>query len=227
MRLLARLGSDEIAMNNLPLAGSDLTEVRFDAANFAGASFEDANLTNTAFVTCDLSNARFEGAVLVGTEFVAGTENRLEGARFGDLAQLHSIATSNGLIESHEEAVRWLHDRSHVAEPVVEPCAAARQLRLLFGKYVTPLGTAKRHKLPVRALVRGEKQHSPERTLEEATSHGYLARPDYRDHVARGDGDHYTEMIEWVKSLTMTPNLRDLLDDLCDIAGCEHVPRTG
>ena len=226
MRLAALLGPDEVPLRDFPLSGTDLSDVVFTGVDFSEVSFRDADLTNTLFVGCLLAGTDFKGAVLANTAFVGGTEDQLAGASFGDLSRLHSIRTPEGALDDHAAAAGWLRERTRSTEPVVEPCPAARQLNHLFRKYVNPLGQPRRRRLQERALLRGERVYDQRRTVDEAIRHGYLVGPDHRGHVERTDGGRYSELVEWVKAFTLSPGLRDLLDDLCDEPGCVHVPRS-
>ncbi len=112
-----------------------------------------------------------------------------------------------------------------VTSEVIEPCAAARQLRYLFGKYVHVNGAPKRSTLDRKGILSSKSFHDPEDTLRAAVRHGYLVEEArYRDRVKRSDGDVYSELVANVREITLSEGISTLLDDLCAATNCSHVP---
>ena len=150
----------------------------------------------------------------------------MRGARFGNLQRFYSLRIQPGKSETDYHVVQqWLRERTGVAEEIVEPCAAAGQLRYLFGKYIHPNGLAKRAILDRHGVLSGKRFYDAEKTLGAAVRHGYLVGEErYRDRIRRCDGDLYTEIINYVRDLTPSPGLRRLLDELCPVENCRHIP---
>lgn len=216
------------AIKRIPIEGHDLQGVKFKSLDLRGVSFRQCNLTGAEFPNCNLRDAKFEGAIIKNTAFVSDDPEALRGASFGDMEKVYSLITEQGKLETDQRAIgRWLLRRTGTQPPLVEACEAARQLRLLFGKFVYPTGVAKRAILPKRAALSGKAYLDPKETLGAALRHGYLVEEAerYRDRICRCEGDPYQELVNYVKDLTVSPGLRRLLNDLCPQERCPHVPQ--
>src|ERR1039457_5651192 len=61
----------DVQLDNVDLAGSDLRNAVFERVSLRLSDFSAADLRNTRFINCDLSGARFDGAILVRCRFEA------------------------------------------------------------------------------------------------------------------------------------------------------------
>lgn len=224
---VAALATDDPgALRELPFDRKDLSGLVFDGLDLSGASFRDSDLSETEFRGTQLSSATFDGAILNNTLFDLGGGGSLQDAEMGDLSSFYSIRIGQTLIDNPTRARAWFSKQTGRSGRVVEPCPASQQLRHLFGKFVYPNGQARRAQLDRRAMMRGKRIHNPDEILEAATSRGYLVNEDFRDRVRRPEGNAYSEMVGFVSDLTLSGGLNELLDDVCGIQGCEHVPRS-
>lgn len=217
---------DPERLKRLLLQGHDLSGVRFKGMDFSGVSFRQCVLTDVEFRNCQLRGAQFEGAIIKNTAFLLEDREALRGAIFGDMERVYSVITEHGKLETDQRAIgRWLLDRTGSEPTLVEPCPAAQQLRLLFGKFLYPTGEARRAMLPKRATLSGKAYHDREETLDVVLRHGYLVEePErYRDRIRRCEGDKYRELIDYRRDLIVSLGLRRLLNDLCPNKGCPHV----
>lgn len=222
IRLAAVLGPEDVPLSEMPLEGGDLSGVSFEGVDFTGTSFRSANLGGTVFDNCILVGADFKGAVFDLTRFVNGTEEQLVDADFGDLDRFESIEVGGRTITDHASAHEWISEVTARRSLVKPPCPAAQQVKALFGKYVDAHGQARRSWLPSRALVRGARHHDPDEALKAAIRTGYLLPEGPRDKVKRPEGDRYSEMVQFRVNLTISPGIRELLDEICD-PSCRHV----
>jgi len=216
------------ALKEIPFERCDLSGLVFNDLDLTGVSFRGCNLTDTEFRQCNLSGAVLADAILKNTGFLSLPTDGLRGADVGDLTKFFSIRVDRGrVIGDHTRARKWFHDRTQKSSPMVEPCSACLQLRFLFNKLVYPDGTARRSWLKRKAMVSGRRFHdSPEDVLEAAIRHGYLREEErYRERIHRPDGQLYSELLEFATSLRLTPGIRAVLDDVCDINGCPHAPK--
>lgn len=226
LQICALAAKDPGALRRVLFEGRDISGAKFKGFDFRSVSFRRCNLTDVEFDECLLQDAKFEGAIIDRTAFFLKDREDLKGATFGDMERFHSVWTERRKLETHQGAVKeWLQKCTGVVEAIVEPCAAAKQLRYLFGKYVYPNGKAKRAILNRRAVLTGTMFYDREETLEAAIRHGYLV-PElrYRDRIARCDGDMYREMVSYVTDLAVSEGLRRLLNELCPVEDCQHVP---
>lgn len=144
------------------------------------------------------------------------------------MERVYSLITEREKLETDQRAIgRWLLDHTGNQPPLVEPCASAQQLRLLFGKFVYPNGVARRAVLPERACLSGKEYYDRKQTLDAALRHGYLIEEAerYRERICRCEGDRYQELVDYVKNLAVSSGLERLLNDLCPDRGCSHIPR--
>ena len=214
------------------LEKKDLSGLKFSDVDFNGVSFAGCNLDTTEFRACDLRNAEFSGAIISNTGFFNMTSELLEGASFGDMNTVHSIrvddrgGTRN--LGEPRDASAWLRERVHVAatDSANElPCPAARQLRHLFGKFIRPDGMSRRTWVGLSAIDRGARYiQGPVKAVSDATVRAEYLTPDSRlPRYRRADGPKYSEMVEFVKRLEASTDLRFLLDEICDESSCRHI----
>ncbi len=229
LQILAFGMNDPGALRRVAFEGRSIPGVKFRQLDFQGVSFRTCDLTDVEFDECHLRDTKFEGAILERTTFLLRDKADLKGADFGNMERFHSLGTRPRRVETDLRVVKaWLEERTGITEPIVEPCAAARQLRYLFGKYVYPDGKAKRAALDRRGVLAGSAFYDRDDTLDAAIKHGYLI-PEvrYRGRVGRCDGDMYREMVQYVTDLVLSDGLRNLLNDVCPVEDCRHVPPAG
>jgi hypothetical protein len=217
---------DALRLPDFSLERQDLSGLVFEDCDLSNMSFRGADLTNTVFRRCRLRDASLEDAILRGTTFVLDEDAALEGARFGDLTRFFSIRTreSGRLIDDHAAARKWFERTTRIGSKIVEPCPSAQQLRHLFGKFVRPSGDFRRSWLDRRGVLAGARYHDdPEQVLDAAVRAGYLLEGD-RNRIVRPEAEPYSEVVNYMKDLRMSPGIRALLADVCKIDGCAHVP---
>jgi hypothetical protein len=221
--MLARPERDLLKRARVGLEGRNLVGVRFQKRDLAGASFRHADLSHTEFRDCDLQGALFEGAFLHRTRFEG--ENRLQKAQFGDLTRVQSVFAGRRLLEDVARIREWVDASTGQPTLVTEPCPTALQVRHLFGKFVTPLGTAKRDDLKRDGLAAGKRYGGAaptEACIEEAVAMGYMAGPDFRGRFRRAEGDKYAEMVKLVRDGSVSDGLGRLFARLCPRRACLH-----
>ena len=205
----------------------DLSNMVLENLDLENVSFRNCNLSGVVFRNCDMRGAKFEGAIINETEFGLREQKGLTDASFGDMNRIHSLRTERGRMLTDVKSIsRWIHDRTGAEIELPEPCAYAKQLRVLFGKFVDPNGKARRAMIVKRSALSGKRFADPERTLNVAIANSYVheeaAR--FRDRIKRGDGDKYREMVDYTKDLAMTLGIRRVLNRLCADTRCPHVP---
>lgn len=222
LQVLLSLPQTEWIVRRLPLERKDLSALRFSDMDLSTVSFRGSNLEASTFSDCSLSSAVLADAVLKGTAFMGCTG--LGEADFGDLSTFFSATVDSGAFEEPDEFLRGIGAETGPDGPrYVRPCAAANQLRFLFGKYVRPDGGARRDWLDEKAALSGRRYVDPKPVLDAARRHGYLERDSVRKRYIRSRGDQYSDMIGLVSKLQVTPKLRLLLADVCREQGCNHV----
>ena len=232
--ILQLLSNSKFGYNFLgrTLEKQDLSGLKFSDVDFSGFSFVGCNLDTTEFRACDLRKADFAGAIISNTGFFNMTSELLEGASFGDMNTVHSIrvdargGTRN--LGEPRDASEWLRERAHVAatDPANElPCPAARQLRHLFGKFIRPDGMSRRTWVGSSAIDRGARYiQSPVQNVVDAAGRAeYLTFDSRLARYRRADAAKYTDMVEFVKRLEASTDLRFLLDEICDESSCRHI----
>ncbi len=226
LQIVAFSVSDPAALGTVSFEGRNISGVKLKQLDLRGVSFRQCDLTDVELNECKLQNAKFEGTILNRTAFFLSDKEDLRGATFGNMERFHSLWTRPGKLETELRVVKvWLEERTGIVKPIVEPCDATKQLRYLFGKYVYPDGKAKRAILDIRGVLAGNAFYDREETLEAAIRHGYLIREvRYRGRISRCDGDMYREMVSHVTDLVISEGLRNLLNEICPVQNCEHVP---
>jgi hypothetical protein len=228
LQIAAYAVDDTKGLKHLSLKGHDLTGVKFEDMDFNDVSFRQCDLTRVEFRNCKLQGAQFEGSIIKNTYFLLGDPEALRGATFGNMERVYSLIDERGKLQTEQRFIgKWLHDHTGKRPPLAEPCAAAKQLRILFGKFIYPNGMARCAMLNKRACLSGKEYHDREETLDAALRHLYLFEEAerYRERICRCEGDRYQELIGYVKNLSVSPGLERLLNDLCPKKGCSHIPR--
>lgn len=228
LQILAFCVRDPAALRRVVPEGRSISGVKFRQLDLQGISFRRCDLTDVEFDECQLQDTKFEGAILNRTAFFLRDKADLRGATFGNMERFYSLRTRPGKPETELRVAKaWLETRTGITPAIVEPCAAANQLRYLFGKYVYPDGESKRAILDRRGILAGSAFYSPQKTLEAAISYGYLT-PEvrYRDRIKRCVGDMYHEMVCYATDLILSEGLRNLLNDICPVKNCRHAPPT-
>lgn len=226
LQICAYAATDLTILKNLQLENRDISGIKFNGLDLRGVSFRGCNLTNVEFSRCLLNEAKFEGAIIENTGFWLAKRSDLKGASFGNMERLYSLSVEPGkLYDDHRFIEKWLQERTRISMSIIGPCNAAKQLRYLFGKYVYPNGFSKRAHLDRRGVLGGKRFYDAEATLQSAIRYDYLVEEQrYRDRIKRCEGDLYNEIINYVVSLKISPGLRLLLNDVCSIENCQHVP---
>jgi len=223
LAMIACPDRDLVRRCGVNLESQDLSGVRFRARDLSGLSFRRADLSAAAFENCDLRATHFEGAFLDRTHFI--DKNDLKGAMFGDLSRVESVWVGSHLVADPSKIREWVTGATRIPIPVKEPCPTALQIRHLFGKFITPLGDARRDQLDHRGLLAGKQvpgAASTHECLEEVISGGYLTCRDFRDRCRRAEGDKYAEMVRLVRDGVVSDGLGRILARLCRRRGCLH-----
>lgn len=214
----------------IPIEGARLHGVRFRDLNLAGVSFRGCDLETATFDRCTLNENRFEGTHLRNTSFLHGTETGLRSGSFGDCEHFESVILGDrSRFEDADAFMDWLLGAGAKKDMPSGPCPTARQVLVLFRKYIHVDGQPRRDSHGRRSLLRGRQEHggpSPEACLSAAVDLGYLEERDF-DQVRRPTGPKYGELVSYVKSQVLSPGLASLLDSLCRVPGCSHVSRRG
>lgn len=225
--LLADPQRDLIKAKAISLEGRDLSFVRIEDRDLQDVSFRNCDLNHTTFRECDLRSAHFEGAFLTGTAFERVPEQGLAQATFGPLQHFSFVFVDGKEIDQPEKATDWIREVTGRTDAMPQPCPAARQLRALFLKFVDATGAPKRDDLKSEALVRG-KRHAggpePSDCIEAARRFGYLIDEGPRGRLKRASGDRYGEIVQFVANWRISTQLREVLDSICRIDSCVHVP---
>lgn len=228
VQLLARMpgGVDILREKRIALEGGRLQGVCFRDANLEGISFQSADLTNARFINCSLRTARFEGAVLDKTAFEKIPEKGLELAEFGNCEHFESILVEGRLIDDYERFRKWILKQTGQKEIDAGPCPSTRQLLFLFRKFIHVDGQGRRDVLDRRGVLRGKQEPaaaSSEDCLRACLEFGYLEE-EHGQRIRRSTGTKYGEAVSFVKNQSASANIRSLLDSLCRIPGCPHLP---
>jgi len=188
--------------------------------------FTNSDLTGCRFIKCDLRKSHFEDAILKATEF---HECSLEGADFGDLGRAHSIIIDGNLVSARDELQSKLSQLTQ--KPVDEqcPCASFMQLRHLFLKFFRPDGRPRRSSIPVEIATKGKRYLSEKgykECVKESIHFGYLVEdPSVRRYKLPLGGDKFSDLVGFIKDMSLPSGIKKLLDTLCDKEGCLHHPR--
>ena len=226
VQLACFASNDSKALMSVVYERQDLSDVAFRGLELDGASFRECDLTNVEFHDCSLRGVDFTDAIIQNTTYVLRDEQSLDGVEVGDRSRFYSMKVGNKVISNRESARQWFSEHTNLRPQTVEPCPAALQLRHLFMKFVHPDGKARRSRIGEQAAVRGKRFHNrPQEVLDAAVRYGYLARDNALHRISRSDGNRYSELVDYVTKLSLTPDISRLLMDDCSKNGCEHIPR--
>jgi hypothetical protein len=209
------------------LEGRDLSGLSFLSIDASNVSFRHSNLTDTSFLECRFENAAFEGSRLVGTRFDKLDPNALRRAQFGGIEHFEYIYVGPRTIGDRDAMKAWLTEQTGLVESHDDPCGTALQLRGMFKKFVHDDGTGRRDQLPHLALSRGtiyKGAPTPSDCVSACIKAGFFEPPNFRNYVRRMAGEPYEEVVEFIKNWTLKPRLRTMIDEICPIKGCQHVP---
>jgi hypothetical protein len=223
--------SSTVQFTKLPstivLEGRDLSGLSFLSIDASNISFRHSNLTDTSFRECKLENAGFEGACLVGTRFDKLDPNALRGSHFGGIEHFEYIYVNSRTIDDRDAMRVWMAEQTGFVEQYADPCATALQVRGIFKKFVHDDGTGRRDQLPLHALSRGtihKGAPTPADCVSACVKAGFVESPNFRNYVRRVAGEPYDEVVEFIKNWKLEPRLRAMLDEICPVKGCPHVP---
>jgi hypothetical protein len=223
--------SSAVQFTTLPAAivleGRDLSGLSFLSIDASNVSFRHSNLTDTSFLECRFENAAFEGSRLVGTRFDKLDSNALRRAQFGGIEHFEYIYVGPRTIDDRDAMKAWLTEQTGLVESHGDPCGTALQLRGMFKKFVHDDGAGRRDQLPHLALSRGtiyKGAPTPSDCVSACIKAGFFEPPNFRNYVRRVAGEPYEEIVEFIKNWTLKPRLRTMIDEICPIKGCQHVP---
>ena len=205
----------------------DLRGIVFENIDFRRSSFCNTDLAGTKFLSCNLQDTKFGNAILSETSFDELKDTALYGADFSHLEHFDSILFNGKHIDSRDEFKALVEKITNAPSAIKNPCPAAMQLLVLFRKYVHANGSGRRNELKMDALLRGKHYPDaprPEECVSQCMTYGYLQRPNHRQRVERAVGGHYDEIVGYVKEWKMSSNIRSMLNSLCSIDDCPHVP---
>lgn len=223
IHLLVHMASDSDRLTKVQLAALNLAGIKFDSHVLNDVIFDDADLTNTDFRGADITRSSFDNCIIKGTRF-DHDKAMLSTIRLRNARRFYSAYVGDVFIDNPTTFLKMLGQSKRRANEVHPACAAARQLRHLFGKFVEETGRGRRKDLPRAALLRGKQIVShPEDILREAIRVGYLVEAPSRGRISRALDDSYSEMVKYRVDLEMSPGIRDLLDETCEVPDCSHV----
>jgi len=227
--LLADPAMDVITKYGINLERRDLSYVEFVNRNLNGLSLTKCNLSDTLFRNCTLQDSRFGGAHFVGTRFENMGKGALQGAQFGKtLDQFQVVFVGKRRVDDLHQMIKWIHEETGIKSEIHEPCPAALQLRILFRKFINFDGTPRRAELSEIALCRGKQYRGapePQDCIKACQRFGYLQATDKRGRIKRNTGEPYSAIIQFVKDQQLSPEMRQLLNSLCNKVDCGHVPK--
>ena len=228
VQLLALMKNGRELLDNirLSLAGADLSEVQFGSMDLKEMSFMGSDLSFTDLSECNLQNAIFEGTRLHNTSLPSQKSQCLRGTIFKSMKGFESIhPQGEHRIDSYDRFVEWTEVATQVEIEQDLPCPSARQLTHLLGKFVRPNGAPRRDWIDERGLIRGKQiEGGPgyQNTVDKVLEFRYLEETSPR-RVSRPRGPLYGEIVQFMKTSTLSPGLNNLLASLCRRPGCSHV----
>ena len=227
LQILVMIDRENEIYQNFNFDTCDLRGIVFENINFYGTSFCNSDLTGTKFLSCNLQNTKFESAILYKTFFDELKDTALYGADFSHIEHFDSISYNGQHIDSRDKFKALIENITGAPSEIKDPCPAAKQLLALFRKYVHADGSGRRNELKSDALQRGRHYPDaprPEECVRQCMTSGYLQRPNHRQRVERAAGRHYDEIVDYVKEWKISSGIRTMLDSLCSIDNCPHVP---
>jgi len=223
LMMLARPDRDLIKKIKPNMEARCLKNINFNNRDLSDVSFRCADLSHAVFQECNLSSTMFEGAFLNRTRFLG--ENQLQDAKFGDLSRIQSVLVDKKLLDDFEGIRKWTAEVTGKPEFPGKPCPTATRIRFLFGKFITPLGQPRRDDLYRNSLLSGKRYNGAatvEECLDVLASNEYLIGPDYKDRFRRASGDKYEELVNLVKSDSISEGLGRVIRELCRERNCMH-----
>lgn len=221
-------GARLIQSGSIALDSSKLQGLKFRNLNLDGVSFRGTDLTNVTFDRCFLRKARFEGSILRGTSFINTPEGGIREADFGDCENFDSIFIGDRkTINEIVKLQRWLETNTGRKDPINGPCPTTRQMLFLFKKFIREDGKPRRDSLDKKGAIRGKQEinaASSNDCLESALEAGFFEILAH-DRIRRASGSKYGEMVSFVKTQVLSPQIRSLLDSLCRVPNCTHIPK--
>ena len=223
VRLLVQMASETDLLTRIQLAGLNLAGIKFSSHDLHDVIFDDADLTNTDFRGADITGGSLDNCIIKGTRF-DDDKTMLSTIKFTNIRRFYSAYVGDTFIDDPTILVKTIGQPPRRPDEAQPACAAARQLRHLFGKFVEETGRGRRKDLPRAALLRGKQiVPQPEGILREAIRAGYLVEAPNRDRISRALDDSYSEIVKYRVELQMSPGIRDLLDETCEVTACSHV----
>lgn len=223
LRLVVGMSAHTNRLMGFPFAGLDLSGLRFENHGLQDTVFDGADLTNSDFGSSDLTGARLDNCLFKNT-VLPDQEEMLRSITFSGMQRFYSAYVGQQFVDDIVELKKILGQDADGEMDTLSTCAAARQLRLLFGKYVTETGRGRRKDLPVRALMRGSHLvPNLEEIIDEAVRSGYLEEGQFRGRLQRPEDESYSEIVAFRTELKLSPGLKALLDETCEDTGCAHV----
>ena len=225
--VIANPRTDLLKRNSSLLEGKDLQGLVFEDLDLDNVSFRHTNLKGVRFVKCSLQKTKFENALLSETHFENINENSLRDANFSALQRCESIWSGGKRISEREALKEWIQEVTKVRLSIEDPCPTAMQLEVLFKKFVGIDGTNSRDNIPSEAIARGKRikgAPDPGECAKKCVAYGYLQGPDDRGRYNRIPGDKYDHMVDFVQKNKASDTIRAILDELCSIQNCRHLP---
>ena len=221
--LLTSSDRDLLKRLNIQFSARNLSGVRFVDRDLSGLSLRQADLSHATFVDCDLTDAKLEGAHLHRTRFEDA--NQLAGADFGDLGRVQSLIIAGKMVDDSSAIRNWILAQTGRPQTPTDSCPAGLQVVHMFGKFIKPLGQARRDDLTRVAILAGKRYAgapSPQECLDSLVTEGYLTGPDNRHRFKRAAGDRYSEMVSLVRDRAVGAGLGGVIARLCRRRGCLH-----
>jgi Pentapeptide repeats (8 copies) len=209
------------------LEARNLSGMKFVGVDLSDLSMRGADLTDVCFQECVLRNCAFDGASLIGTRFEKLGNEALWGCQFGALEHFEYIYHNTRLIENRTQMRKWLLEHTGEAAEEADPCATAFQFRTVFRKFVHEDGSGRRDQLPRSALTKGKiypGAPTAKDCVDACIRYDYLTSPNFRDYIKRAPGAQYDEVVEFVRDWRLSLRLKSMMDELCPLRNCPHVP---
>jgi hypothetical protein len=227
LMLMASPRKDIITEFQIKLEGHDLSHIIFVERDLENVSFNGCGLSNTVFEKCNLVRADFQNAHFEGTQFIHVKKGSLFGSTFGNLDHFDSVIIDKRRITERLAFAKWIEDITGTRTPISEPCPTSLQLRQVFLRYIDSRGKQKRDNIPMSALSQGGFKRRDAASIDEciraSIRYKYLQK-EARNRIRRVPGDAYTEMRQFITDWKLSIELKKMLDQLCPIKDCMHLP---
>jgi hypothetical protein len=195
--------------------------------NYSGTSADDIRIYSEMVLQHALSQDERQKLLISLVQFDKLDSNALRGAQFGGIEHFEYIYAGPRLIDERDVMKIWMAERTGLVEMHADPCDTALQLRGIFKKFVHDDGVGRRDQLPLHALSRGtiyKGAPTPNDCVSACIKAGFIDAPNFRNYVRRVAGEPYDEVVEFIKNWALKPRLQTMLDEICPIKGCPHVP---